>query len=737
MRIIPVLLLLHLIAGPAHPQAPGESDPTARMRQILSEAAALQDTELQKVPERLAPLLADLHARLLAGTLAGETPRIYREVLLLQLSTQSKLLADEQEIMSTVREILIVDPRIDESAFNPREKQLVNRIRSAETGRLALQTAPPGAEILYLGASLGTTPADLALIAGTYRLQLRKEGFRDEGFEAVIRPSEMLGMERGLRRRSIRLPVAVKAPSVSVEINGKSAGTTQAYETWVASLPADERAQVETAAAAWSPVQRAATYLLAEIPVGEPVKVELRAPCYEPKTLDLTVRDQEVDWSRSLQFRPELGGVELKRDTGSVEILSSPAGGEVLIDGVRQGNTPQRLDVCVGTHRVQVLHPAGQFNRSVLVERGRASQVSGELRPAIAFLGVYSPAAIPGTLAPALPDWETVGRHLAARVASFNDAGVTADEIRAGHKAGTLPIDRLPAAEVSPAELEPLVRRIAADAGHANLLLLGMRNGDRLRFRLYGLLRPVADLIEIPNIESAALDFLARQIDAAAAAPSRLFAPTLGIDLLESTHGIVVAADRRPAAEAKPALPAGSVIRSVDQKPMDYSQLHAYLRTRLAGQSVALEISKGKDPATFVSVPVRLAGAEYPWSTPDGLPNAVAAILNQAIERDHDGRAAGLARLSLARLLMQDKDWKRAAALLERTNLEPLRSGVSPGTVLYYLGRCHEELGDRNRALEQYTRAGAYPEATIGTDDGIPIAELVQRRIQALKKPTQ
>ncbi len=324
-----------------------------------------------------------------------------------------------------------------------------------------------------------------------------------------------------------------------------------------------------------------------------------------------------------------------------------------------------------------------------------------------------------------------------ATVTAFGNAGLTDDEVRSRLKRGALAPERLPAADGAPADLAALIAGVSEQAGHADLLLLGVRTGDRLVFRLYGKLSPHPDLIEVPNVETSSLDFLATQIDNAARVPSRLATPHLALDLLETTRGLIVANDRRPAAEAQPPLPPGTLIRSVDQRAMDYSELQAHLRTRLPGQSVTLAISSGNDTSSFLAVPVRFAGSEYPWSAPDGPVNAVMAILNHLLERDPAGQASGFAALSLARGLMHQEEWKRALDMLGSAKLGPLRSGVCPGTVLYYQGRCYEELGDRGKALAQYTQAREYPEATLGTIDGIPIKESVERRIQTLKKSTQ
>ena len=150
-----------------------------RMGQILKEAADLQSTQPQAVADKLGPLLAELRQLRQSGTLSPEASKILQDALLLMIRTQSMLLMSEAEISTSIRELLTANPKIDDGIFNPRERLLVNKIRSAETGHYVLETTPPGATLFYLGAELSKTPADVALIAGTYRFQLRLPGYLD------------------------------------------------------------------------------------------------------------------------------------------------------------------------------------------------------------------------------------------------------------------------------------------------------------------------------------------------------------------------------------------------------------------------------------------------------------------------------------------------------------------------------------------------------------------------------
>lgn len=741
MRLRPIYSILAIIFAsrlgqPAQQAAPVAQDP-ARMEQILKEAAELQSARPQAVAERLAPLLTELRPRRSDGTLGLEGARILQDALLLLLRTQSMLLLPEAQIADTFRELLNTNPRIGEDLFNPREKLLLEKLRSAETGHFELQTTPPDAALMYLGTELGKTPSDLPLIAGTYRFQLRLEGYFDQDVEVTVRPAEMMTAIRTLRRRTVEIPIAVNAPATTILLNGEVQGVSQAYAPWLASLPADRQPAYASIVQTWDTDR--ATYgffRLQEVPVGETMKIEFKAACYEPLELQVNVNGREVDWTQAIVSLPALRRVELKRDTGFVEISSSPSGAEVWLDGALQGQTPLGKDVCVGPHRIQVLHRAGQYVQEVNVRSGQASKVSGEIRPALAFLGIYRVDPQKSQPAPLDADWTTVARRIALRSSAFVDPRISPEDIGALLKKGRLPVEQLLRDDPNPGEIDLLLKRISGEVGRADLLLLGLRAGDRILFRLYNLLHPVPDLIELPDLDEASLDFLVAGLNAAEKTAGLLRRTDLGVILMDSPRGLVVQSVDG-AAGGGTALAPGAVVKSVNQKRMRAGELQAFLRSRTPGQSIALEVQSGKEGAAAIQLEIRSAGAEYPWNTPAGFPNAVLTMLRHLVERDPLSDGAKYAGLSLARGFMRRGEWKTALEYLAKTNLEPYKSGVCPGTVLYYQARCYEELGDPAQAANYYARAKDYTDATLGLPDGPSVPALAEQRLQSLKKPVK
>jgi hypothetical protein len=724
--------ILCATTGFAQEAAPPVFD-LAKMEQVLKDAGELQSAQPEAVAEKLNPLLAELRRLRQKGALQAETSKAYQEALLLMMRTQAILFASEDEIKASLRELLALHPKIDDSIFNPLEKQLLEKVRSAETGTLSLKTNPPECSVRYQGTELGVTPLDIPLIAGSYPLTLQKTGYIDQNFEAAIKPSEILMVDRSLRRRAVDLPLSVNVPGASVFVNGQQAGSSQPYDVWLATVPVDRRQDYSTLIAQWKLDPVVANFFrIPDVTIGETIKVEFRAPCYESLTLNVSVKEQDVaDWNRPLVGLPELRFVELKKDIGFMEVSSSPIGGEAWIDGVLQGKTPMSKDFCSGMHRVQVVHPSGQYVQEVNVRRGQAVKVQGELKPAIAFLGVYGKNSESAPLSPIVADWERAAKGLYLRVTAFSNPQVPMEEIEALRKKGNLAVERLLDPKSGYADLDAVVKKAAAEAGRADMILIGQKTGDKYQFRLFSTIHPIPDIIDIPNLEESALDFVISQFNKVEQVAARLQTPNLGLDLLDSPKGLIVL---KAPAGANQALARGAVLRSVDQKPRNFKELQDYLRTRKPGQQLSFEVISAKDAATTVPVPIQFIGAEYPWSMPDSFSNAILVMLHHLMERDPLSDQAKFASLSLARGLMLQGEWKPALEVLAKTNLEPLKSGICPGTVLYLQARAYEELGDRALAESYYARTKDYPDATVGTFDGLPVRVLAEQRMQLLKK---
>lgn len=738
MRLfIGTILFIALALSSISAQAPSQTAyDAAAMDLVLKEAGELQSTAPQSVTEKLAPLLTELRQSRQSGTLGGGASRILKDALLLAMRTQIMLLAPEQEILALVRELLITDPKMDEGIFNPREKLLLNKVRSAEAGSLSLETAPPGAVLSYSGAELGTTPVKIDLIAGSYRLWLRLPGHLDQDFTATIQPAEVLTLVRNMRRRTVEIPIAINIPSTAIAFNGKALGVSQSYKTWLASLPAERQAEYESLISQWNIDRSASSFFrLVDVPVGESFKLEFQAACHQPLGMEAKVSDQEVDWTRTMFVVPALQNVQLTKDTGSIEVSSTPPGAEVWLDGSLQGQTPlEGKEVCAGTHRIQVIHGSGQYVQDIAIQRGRALRVRGRLRPALAFLGIYARDPRNNELTLVNADSKAVAKNIAMNCRAFEDPLIMPEDIDALRRKGLLPISQLLQESAEAGDLDGQIKKTSASAGRSELLLVGLRAEKGYVFRLFSTLHPVVDLIEVAGLDESSLDFLVSQLNKTDRVRERLHVADSGLEMADSPKGMILLSLSSAAAAGKTALIPGRIVKSVDAKPMSFVDFQNYLRSKKPDQTIVLEVQTGKENVALVPVPIRQFGAEYPWNRPDGFPNSVLAILKHLIERDPLSEEAKYAALSLARGFMKLKQWKPALEYLAKANLEPHKAGICPGTVLYYQGRCYEELGNAAQAEIYYMRAKDYPEATIGIPNGLSVPILAEQRIQSLKK---
>jgi hypothetical protein len=707
-----------------------------KMTQILKKAGDLQSTEPQSVAQTLAPLLEESRRLRQNGMLTADASRILKDALLLMMRTQIMLLTPEREILTFVREILITDPKIEESFFNPREKLLVKKIRSAETGNLSLETTPPGASISYQGKELGVTPIELNLIAGDYKIKLSLLGYLDQDFNSTIQPSETLTLSRTMRRRAVEIPIAINSPSTTIVLNGKNLGASQGYQTWLASLPAERQREYDAAVQQWNIDRTSFSFFrLIDIPVDEKVKLEFQAACYQPLALEFTVLEKDVDWTRTISIIPELQNVQLAKDTGSIEVSSTPSGAEVWLDGSLQGRTPLNgKELCSGTHRLQILHDSGQYVQEVAIQRGRTSIVRSRLKPALAFLGIYTqnpPSKEPAIIA---NDSKTVAKSIALNCRSFTDPLIAPEDVELLRQKSSLPINQLTQDATETEDKVPQIKKISAALGRSELLLLGLRTDTGYRFKLYSILHPNPDIIDIAALDETSLNFLISQLNKTDKVRERLQVADPGLEVADSPNGLIVQNISSAIADRKTALAPGQIIKSIDAKQMSFADFQSYLRSKKSEQTVVFEVKTGKDKVTLVPIPLRQTGTEYPWNTPDGFQNSVFTILRNFVEADPLADEAKYAALSLARGFMKLKEWKTALEYLAKANLEPNKSGICPGTVLYYQGQCHEALGNRAQAENCYLRAKDYTEATLGMPGGLSISILAEQRLQDMKK---
>jgi len=233
-------------------------------------------------------------------------------------------------------------------------------------GRLRIDGAPAGAEVIVDGKPVGVAPLDvLELAPGEHRIVVRAPRHRERVGEVTI---EGRGVEQTLELSPRPLWASIRLASepggATVLVDGEALGTTP---------------------------------LTAELDVGTR-RLELRLAGYKPHRLQLTV---EAERARTLPV------IRLEPADATVAVTSEPSGAMITVDGVYRGQTPLEIALEPGVaHRVE-LSKSGHESRSreVTLRSGESAQATFALEPR---LGEVRVSALPSD-AELLVDGESRG----------------------------------------------------------------------------------------------------------------------------------------------------------------------------------------------------------------------------------------------------------------------------------------------------------------------------------------
>jgi len=207
-----------------------------------------------------------------------------------------------------------------------------NRYTKLLTGRLAVTSEPPGAEVLLNGKSVGQTPWQSDLAPGTYRLSVRKGGYQPEERTVALAVGDRKQVPVTLQAEEGTLVVTSEPSGEQVYLNGALIGPT-------------------------------------------PVSKSL-----EPGVYTVKVRQQ----AREARVAP--GQVVNRHFTiappapARLTIRSAPPHGQVLLDGSAAGSTPLQTEIAAGPHTVAVIMPGYRpYEKHVTAVAGEEQTVHCQL----------------------------------------------------------------------------------------------------------------------------------------------------------------------------------------------------------------------------------------------------------------------------------------------------------------------------------------------------------------------
>jgi len=218
---------------------------------------------------------------------------------------------------------------------------------------VAVTSEPAGATVALGEATLGTTPATVAVPTGSAEIVVRKDGYKPWRQSLTVKAGEQLELPLvRLQQADAVLSVASVPAGAAVTVDGRYRGVTP---------------------------------LELEVASGRAHTVLVSRPGYEPVTRSVSIERRGTGSVR----------VELAQRLGVVRVESEPPGALVLVNGEPRGPAPQELTLPALAQRIEVRQDGFvPFATEVTPRPGLAQQVRAVLlTPQQAVL-----AAIPKTL---------------------------------------------------------------------------------------------------------------------------------------------------------------------------------------------------------------------------------------------------------------------------------------------------------------------------------------------------
>ena len=223
-------------------------------------------------------------------------------------------------------------------------------------GDLSISSEPSGAEVLLDGAPIGVTPVDFEPMAGRYRIELRKNGWKPIRDEVVVAANQ-----------TMRPPPYLLSPADG--------------EISIVTVPAGSSVSVDGEFRGLSPLELA-------LQPGEAHRLSITKPGHVGESRTVRV---EADERRELN-------IVLVPEFGYVFITMRPADATLRIDGEEHGSGSKRLRLSAVEHRIEVSRPGFQpYSTTVLPNPGVSKTVEVELEP----IGAVRARSTPGAVATA------------------------------------------------------------------------------------------------------------------------------------------------------------------------------------------------------------------------------------------------------------------------------------------------------------------------------------------------
>jgi len=598
---------------------------------------------------------------------------------------------------------------------------MFEEVKKVTLGQIVLSMTPPGK------VEIGGRPYDLdgerktiTLVAGDYPITVTRPGYDPLTRTFRVEPARVAEpVDLRLERLVSTLSLVSTPPGVDVILDGNTRYRTARADGMPATptvtdlqLAADSKAAIEGAPAS-APLG---------IPDLQPTKhtLVLRAPCYQEFQWDFTIARESEKQLGTILPGDLTQTFKLIPATAKLQIQGAEPQTTLFFDGTTRPVAADPLTVCAGSHWIEVRGPLGRFIDRHEWKAGEERQLKAVLRSAFAIVSVtpeqtLSPAqlsALEGLKEARVLAYIPYDQELAE--ASKEPGGTpefwTPNATGGISREGKLERWSKLAQRLQAQGLAALTT--TADPATVVLSLLGPNSFTPTNITI--------NTVD-PTSTRSALEMLS-------AAPVRFWKPSLDAVVVdvEGTPGAVVARLKEGGAAQKAGLKPGDTIVSLDGVTIaSAADLLTKISTRAPASAVTLQV---KSLGTTDARPLAITLSVVPEANPSSrVPNLALVDLHAALQRSSAGsveRAA--AQLNLGIVHMELKNLEEAKKAFEAVPSLGDGPGVSDGTVAYWKGLCHEQLGNALEARVQFSKAADAKLARLSVDGPLvsPLAKL-------------
>jgi len=721
-----LVLVLGVLGAAASAQEPPAEVPEA----VLGEIQTAQDLEARAIAAFEGPqqsrsivLFDDVIARLDALSLRPPLPPRARDLLVEAHEYRARAyygIGLQEKASEDFRQLVLLKPdhALSKEEVSPKIVELFDSVKKSLVGYLAVSSQPAGAQVTLVGATgqrldLGLTDLfPVEVLAGDYRVEVAKEGYRTESRPLSLGPRATEALQVELERVLASAFFVTEPPEVEIWIDGVLRVTTTGGLAPDYHLAARDRGI--------DPARASARVEVPNLSLGTH-QVEFRRRCYETEKRTLAT-PQPLDY--------EAEPVRLEDSLASLNLTSDPPGARIYVDGEAKGVTPKQIDgICSGRVRVEVKHAAGKFIKDLVLAKDEAISLDCPIRPTLAFLGVL--AETPAGERYVEEAEEKIVDNLQAGLKSVNFIVAPREATdRILQQEGTSREALLP----SPDREGDLVRRVGdrlASALEVQGFVLAVLPEERLqRNALLHVLANGSTTTEHLSVvfgESASYISALERLDRSFAS-RRTWSGLITVDtLVHDGPAVLRVVEGGPAATS--GIAPGEILRAVDGQPVEQTAaLLAAVAAKKPGDRLTLDLEGPSGPRQ-VELTLGETPREIPLFDPEILYNKAMVDLRAAVEGYPGTEQAAFAWLNLGLCAMHFGDFAGAHDSLQKAKAAlPERPGLSQGTALYYLGVALERLGYAAQAKDAFRAAAAAKGATLIDNDGPPLGSLAERR---------